>query len=295
MEAADTKADWVRDQVCDGVMRLMQEQGTVQGTGVRTAVPVVTEQSSRACELEQYLEGWTIDQAKAWCRSDEPAWSVGFICPSANVASMGVTRAGGRPKFGSEVDPVRQRLYNDFSGGTCLRDIVELDWARIPAAMIWLITLPCIDFARSGGHLGRHGKTGHLYVLVVQPLLTKKPKVFVHEMSDYADEVNDGEEVRMVIALLSEEYVVYKQILANGMADYGDSCHRKRLVLVSFRKDFAGAHEWEVPAAKYGVWKPYCARDIAEPDEDVAEEDKRTRQLHTVYANVPVPAFGQLQ
>ena len=67
------------------------------------------------------------------------------------------------------------------------------------------------------------------------------PKVFEHEMSDYADEVNGGEEVRMVIALLSEEYVVYKQILA--MADYGGCCHRKRLVLVGFREDFAGAYE----------------------------------------------------
>ena len=142
---------------------------------------------------------------------------MGFIGPSANVASMGVTRAGGRPTIGSEVDPVRQRLYNDFSGGTCLGDIMELDWVRLPTAMIWFITLPCIDFARSGMHLGRHGKTGHLYVLVVQHLLVKRPKVFVHEMSDYADEVNGGEEVRMVIALLSEEYVVCKQILA--MAD----------------------------------------------------------------------------
>ena len=121
----------------------------------------------------------------------------------------------------------------------------------------------------------------------------KRPKGFVHEMSDYADEVNGGEEVRMVIAMLSEEYVVYKQILA--MADYGDCCHRKRLVLVGFRKDFGGAHEWEVPAAKYGAWKPHCARDIAEPDDDVADEDKRTRQLHTVYADVPVSPFGQLQ
>ena len=174
---------------------------------------------------------------------------------------------------------------------------MELDWARLPTAMIWFITLPCIDFARSGGHLGRHGKTGHLYVLVVQPLLTKWPKVFVHEMSDYADKVNGGDEVRMVIALLSEEYVVYMYNQIRAMADYGDCCHRKRLVLVGFRKDFAcaGAHEWGVPAAKYGEWKPHCARDIAEPDEDVDEEDQRTGQLHTVYANVPVPAFGQLQ
>ena len=146
-------------------MRLMQEQGMAQGTTFSTTVPAMPEPSTRASELEQYREGGTIDQAKAWCRSDEPAWSVGFIGPSSNVASMGVTRAGGRPKFGSEIDPVRQRLYNDFSGETCLGDILELDWVRLPTAMILFITLPCINFARSGMHLGRHGRTGHLYTV----------------------------------------------------------------------------------------------------------------------------------
>ena len=50
--------------------------------------------------------------------------------------------------------------------------------------------------------------TGHLYVAVVQPLLIKKPRVFVHEISDYADKVNNGEDVQMVIDALSPDYVV---------------------------------------------------------------------------------------
>ena len=89
--AAETTVDLAREQVCGGIMRIMQDQGSVQSTEFSTAVPVMPVKTIMASELEQSREGWTIDQAKAWCRSDEPAWSVGFIGPSANAASMGVT------------------------------------------------------------------------------------------------------------------------------------------------------------------------------------------------------------
>ena len=118
---------------------------------------------------------------------------------------MGVTRAGGRPRFASETDPVRQLMFEDFSGGTCLGDIMLLMWKKLPYCEVWLITLPCVNFAQSGNRTGRHGLTGHLYVAVVQPLLVKKPRVFVHEISDYADKVNNGEGVQMVIDALSPE------------------------------------------------------------------------------------------
>ena len=61
IKAAETNADWAREQVCGGIMRLMQEQGSVQGTDLSTEVPVMLAKTIRASELEQYREGWTID------------------------------------------------------------------------------------------------------------------------------------------------------------------------------------------------------------------------------------------
>ena len=93
--------------------------------------------------------------------------------------------------------------------------------------------------------------------------------------------------------------MVYKRILK--MVDYGDACHRKRLVLVGFKRTFPGAHEciWEKPAPRFHAERPHCVRDIACDDADVHEEDKRTQPLHVVYEDdiVPVPAavFGEIQ
>ena len=55
------------------------------------------------------------------------------------VASVRVTRAGGRHVFASETDPLRQALHEDFSGGSCLGDIFDLDWSRIPKASVSLV------------------------------------------------------------------------------------------------------------------------------------------------------------
>ena len=54
--------------------------------------------------LHEYREGWTMEEAKAWCRSNVPAHGVGLIGSAGCVASVGVTRAGGRPVFASDRD-----------------------------------------------------------------------------------------------------------------------------------------------------------------------------------------------
>ena len=107
--------------------------------------------------LMDYREGWTVNDIKAWCRSLSEAWSVGFIGPGGNVATAGVTRAGGMPVFGCETDPFRKSLFEDLTNLACLGDIFQLNWDMLPAALVWLITLPCIDFARSGRQLGKYG------------------------------------------------------------------------------------------------------------------------------------------
>ena len=79
------KQDFVRivmahtnaDMLYGGIASTMQE-------AVAQSVGAVNSGISRAqCtvsdELLAYREAWTIDQAKAWCRSEEPAYSAGFI------------------------------------------------------------------------------------------------------------------------------------------------------------------------------------------------------------------------
>ena len=56
-KAAETKADSAREQVCGGIMRLMQDQGMAQSTKFSTIVTPMPALSIRASELEQYREG----------------------------------------------------------------------------------------------------------------------------------------------------------------------------------------------------------------------------------------------
>ena len=118
--------------------------------------------------------------------------------------------------------------------------IFDLDWSRIPEATVWLIMLPCVNLARSGNRKGRHGKTGGMYIQIANVLLFCLPLCFVHAVSDFAEQVNRGEELAMILEKVKGHYVVYKHILK--MVDYGDACHRKRFVLVGFKRTFLGAY-----------------------------------------------------
>lgn len=244
-------------------------------------------------ELRAYREAWTLPQAQEWSRSDQPAWSVGLIGGAGHVASMGLTRAGGRILWGSEIEPMRQQMHDSFTGGTCLGDIMQLDWSRLPRELITLITAPCVNHARSGDRTGRHGDVGSLYVRVVEYILYRQPLVWVSELSDYAEYVNGGEDVEIINNNTQSDYTVYKVRL--NMCGYGDPSHRKRLVLLGFRRDFAGADDWSPPRPRYSETHAYTARDIAEPDEAVEDEDKRRAPMYVMYGDVPKPPFGQMQ
>ena len=83
--------------LCGGITDVMQE-AVARSVGAATAN---LSQCTVSDGVLAYRETWTIDQGQVWCQSEEPAYRVGFIGSSANVASMGVTRAGGRPRFAS--------------------------------------------------------------------------------------------------------------------------------------------------------------------------------------------------
>ena len=123
-----------------------------------------------------------------------------------------------------------------------------------------------MNFARSGNRKGRHGKTGGMYIQIANGLLFCLPMCFVHKMSDFAEQVNGSEEVAMFLERVKAYCVVYKRIVKMG--DYGDPCHRKRLVLVDFKRTFPGVYEWETPAPLFHSERPHCARDIACDDAD---------------------------
>ena len=60
-----------RSALCRGIVGMMHTAVCEAGKAA-----VSSRNQSMREELEHYREGWTIRQAKGWCRSSEPAFSV---------------------------------------------------------------------------------------------------------------------------------------------------------------------------------------------------------------------------
>ena len=120
-------------------------------------------------------------------------------------------------------------------------------------------------------HSGRFGETGWMLVDQVRMILQLMPLVVRLEISDFAWQVNGGEEVKCVLKQLREHYVIKHKILE--VWDYGDVSTRTRLIIVGFAKQIGSVTEmFEFPAAEYDDDHWHCARDVAVSDEEVPAE-----------------------
>jgi site-specific DNA-cytosine methylase len=97
------------------------------------------------------------------------------------------------------------------------------------------VTMPCIDYSCSGVHRGEWGDTGWLWVYAIRLALAIGPTVIFSEMADYAMMVDGGQTITRILAALAVKYFVMWRIV--NVWDYGDGSHRKRLIIVAFRKD----------------------------------------------------------
>ena len=81
--------------------------------------------------------------------------------------------------------------------------------------------------------------------------MPKRPTMIEIETADGIMDTNDGRELAEAQKLLAEFYVV--KVRKVTVADHGSISHRKRMVMVCIDKDFAGAHEFEMPEPTWGT------------------------------------------
>ena len=147
-------------------------------------------------------------------------------------------------------------------------EFLELDPRMLPWVFLLVITLPCTDFSTAGKRCGGFGDTGWMFVEAVRRVLQmpKRPTLVEIETADGIMETNDGRELSEAQRLLEEFYVV--KVRKVTVADHGSISHMRRMVMVCIDKDFAGAHDFEMPEPTWGIGKRVaCARDIAVRDE----------------------------
>ena len=92
----------------------------------------------------------------------------------------------------------------------CLGDFFEQDPALLPWVFLLILTLPCTDYSTAGSRRGDAGDTGWMFLEAIRRVLSmpKLPKMIELETADGILTTNNGKELALAIAMLSELYVV---------------------------------------------------------------------------------------
>lgn len=195
----------------------------------------------------------------------------GVLSAGAGVCTVASVRAGFRPIWCTEVDEDAAAVWTNIFGGTCYGNTFEANWETIPWVAYMTSGQPCPDYARCGSRRGRFGKTGWMFVQQVEVILYMQPACIRLEISDYAWNINNGEEATYVIQQLESMYIVKHKLM--HVWQYGDGSNRTRLFIVGFHKALGDmAHWFEFPQGDYNNDRWHCARDFASKDEDVPDE-----------------------
>ena len=243
--------------------------------------------------LLETRNAFSTNDMKAFFRSKAPAWSFCSVGSAACVDLHGIAKTRAFiPLFGFEVIPARMQMWRDATDTVNLGNVFHANAASLPWVSVWVITMPCENYARSGNWLGSHGKTGWMWTAVFDWVIACKPKAFLSEQSDNAINVNHGADLALIREKVADLYVVH--VFVVPLAQYGVPSHRARLFLVGLLRTDAGAAEFVPPGAEYGEHNRFCLDDVLEADSLVPPDKWFNTKLRTMYKYV-IPPFGEIQ
>jgi site-specific DNA-cytosine methylase len=226
-------------------------------------------------DLQQWRDAYPVSQAQEDCARVKDSYSCGIFSSGGCLDTLAAIRCGFTPKWGTEICETKQRLWSSMTKTVSLGDTFKNDFTDPSKHVVYLKSgQTCIDYSSS--HEGRNppgseGETGWMFVSQVDKIMEMMPRAVCIEMVANAMNVNEGKEVEIVIAALSERYHVHADVCR--VADYGDCSNRTRLMIVCFHRDIGdiGA-EFEFPKPFYDEKHYYTAHDIAVEDSEVPEE-----------------------
>ena len=278
----------------DTSQRLRAETRAVRGMLSPEEVRQIRDKS-RDCiakELQRWRDSFTVQDAKAACKTRAASYSLGVFCSGGCLDTFAGIRSGLLPLWGTETDAQRGQMFVDLTQAPCLGDTFEVDFSLQPKVDVLWSGQPCPDWSSS--HQGRRppgdrGETGWQFVAQTDKILEVRPHAFVIEMVPNALRVNNGAAVSAVLKSLGGHYTQYIDVVQVAAA--GDASARERLLIVGFRKETVGAH------ADGFVFSPplydsrcfHTARDIAVPDAEVPAAYWRYDRPPLLPRTVPVP------
>ena len=204
-------------------------------------------------DMHAWRNACTVEDVKRRCRHIMPSYSVGVWSAGVGVCTIGSVRAGFTPIWSTETDPDKALAWGHLTSADCLGDTFKVDWQQQRTPVYLTTGCNCEGYSNSGPRAtglpaGRFHATGWQFVAQVDHILTLQPAAVRMEMSDGANDTNNGEEVDMVCSAMSDMYYVH---LCRRLETwkYGDGTNRKRMFIVCFHKDKCGpdAAHYEFP------------------------------------------------
>ena len=240
--------------------------------------------STLAGELSSWRNSFTVEEAKQHLRnSKDKEWTCAILFSGGCLDTLSAIRTGFTPTWGCERDQAQGRMWEHLTSTKCLGDVFGDEAAKASKVKYIKAGAPCQDYSRSGSRLGEHGETGWMFVQQAEVIDRKRPWAFCLEISDHADEVNGGKEVKKVYKRMSRHYNVVQKKLS--VWRYGDPSNRKRIFMVGILRELGqAAHEFQFPRGEYNESRVPTARDIAVRDDEVENKYWRTDQVREFHA-----------
>ena len=117
-------------------------------------------------ELKLWREPFTINMAKQACRhNNRDKCSVAILASGGLLDTLAAIRAGLTPIWGSEIDLVQRKMWEDLIGTKCHGDAFAIDYRSLTRPIIMKSGFPCPDYCHLGSEKGEFGKSGDLYDL----------------------------------------------------------------------------------------------------------------------------------
>jgi site-specific DNA-cytosine methylase len=159
-------------------------------------------------------------------QSNKNKITVAVLAAGGCIDTITAIKAGYTPIWATEICPIRRRMWEELTGTTCHGDTFSQDYSKLQRPDYLTSGQPCPDYSRSGSRAGEAGETGWMFTAQTQVIQLTRPKAFRLEMSDTAEEVNNGREVNQVITELASSYVISKQVLP--VSQCGGTAIRRR-------------------------------------------------------------------
>ena len=193
-------------------------------------------------KLKQDLSCWrnthSVKTAQQWCKSNSDSddlFTMADLCSEGCLDTLAAIRVGFKPEWSSEVDPAQSRMYSNLTGKVCLGDTFGAAVSAAPRVHYIKSGQPCTDWSSSGHCGGGEGMTGWMFIRQTEVILSKMPQIFRLEISDNAQNVDEGKAILMVVSALESKYVIYQRLIE--VWKFGDPSNKKLIFIVGIDKN----------------------------------------------------------